>query len=167
MPPDQKVKMNLLGFEEAFTDSINVRIAEEPILEVPFVSPLGFAILKIISWADRYEQSYKDAYDLNLVLRNYADLGNDERIYDVEEILNQEDFDYETAGAMLLGHDIATLANDKTLKKIVEILDNEINDSGEHRLIENMQSFNSIGNFESDLKLLRIMTNALKIRVSP
>ena len=43
------------------------------------------------SWADRNNE-IKDAHDLRLVISNYADLGNEERIYEVDEILNQEDF---------------------------------------------------------------------------
>jgi len=89
-PPDQSKEINLIGFEEAFTDSVIVRLREDPVLDIPIVSPLGFALLKIFSWADR-NYGMRDAYDLRLVISNYADLGNEERVYEVDEILNQED----------------------------------------------------------------------------
>jgi predicted nucleotidyltransferase len=107
---------------------------------------------------------FMHAYDLKLVLRNYADLGNEERIFEVEEILTQEHFDYEIAGAVLLGHDIATIAKDKTLMRIREILENETGEASQYRLFESMQNFNSIGDFKLDLKLLSKMKSALKIK---
>jgi predicted nucleotidyltransferase len=162
-PPDQTREMNLLGFEEAFSDSIIVRLREDPVLDIPIVSPLGFALLKFFYWADRNDE-IKDAHDLLLVISNYADLGNEERIYEVDEILNQEDFDYQMAGAMLLGYDIASIATEQTLNRVIEILDNETGKSTHYKLIENMLILDSDNKFDFNLKLLQSLKSGIMIR---
>ena len=40
-PPDQTREMNLLGFEEAFFDSIIVRLREDPVLDIPARYPFN------------------------------------------------------------------------------------------------------------------------------
>jgi predicted nucleotidyltransferase len=162
-PPDQTREMNLLGFEEAFSDSIIVRLREDPALDIPIVSPLGFAILKFFSWADRNDE-IKDAHDLRLVISNYADLGNEEKIYEVDEILKQEDFDYQMAGAMLLGYDIVSIASDQTLNKVIEILENETGKEGPYKLVENMLILDSDTQFDFNLKLLQSLKSGIMIR---
>jgi predicted nucleotidyltransferase len=162
-PPDQTNEMNLLGFEEAFLDSVIVRLREDPILDIPIVSPLGFALLKFFSWADRNDE-IKDAHDLRLVISNYADLGNQERILEVDEILKQEDFDYQMAGAMLLGYDIASVASDKTIDKIIEILENETGKDGSFKLVERMLIVDPNSKFDFNLKLLQSLQKGIMIR---
>ena len=162
-PPDQTREMNLLGFEEAFIDSIIVRFREDPVIDIPVVSPLGFAILKIFSWSDRNDE-IKDAHYLRLVISNYADLGNEERIYEVDEILKQENFDYQMAGAMLLGYDIASITTGQTLKRIIEILDDETGKSVLYKLVENMLILNSDTQFDFNLKLLQSLKRGIMMR---
>ena len=162
-PPDQSKEINLIGFEEAFTDSVIVRLREDPVLDIPIVSPLGFTLLKIFSWADRND-GMRDAYDLRLVICNYADLGNEERIYEVDEILNQEDFDYQMAGAMLLGYDIASLASDQTLTKVIEIIEKESGKTGSYKLIENMLILDPETEFDFNLRLLKFLKKGIFIK---
>jgi predicted nucleotidyltransferase len=92
-PPDKKTTMKLTGFEEAYKNSILVLVNEKPRLEIPIVSPTGFALLKLLSWSDGENRNYKDAYDLNLVIRYYDSLGNEDRIYEFDSILNQDEFE--------------------------------------------------------------------------
>jgi predicted nucleotidyltransferase len=70
----------------------------------------GLALLKIVAWdARRFE---RDAEDLGLIMRNYLDAGNQDRIYgdygDCLDLLNEE-FDYDKASARILGRDIGRL----------------------------------------------------------
>lgn len=162
-PPDKTREMNLLGFEEAYNDSSLVRLRENPALDILFVSPLGFAILKLFSWIDRNDK-IKDAHDLRLVICNYADLGNEKRIYEVDEILKQEDFDYQMAGAMLLGHDITKIATSQTINKVIDILNNETGQSASYKLIEHMLVLNSEAQFDFYLNLLQSVKNGIKIK---
>jgi len=153
-PSDKKVKMSLLGFEEAYLNSFSVTIKNDPLIEIQIVSPVGFAILKLIAWADRNDL-HKDAQDFKLVIKNYADLDNDERIFEIDEIVNQDEIDYEKAGAMLLGYDIANICQKQTLDRIIEILDSETGKTGHFKLIEHMGSIHSINNFQTKLDLLK------------
>lgn len=50
-PPENAVEMNILGFAEAYGHAWTVRLSND--LEIPFASPAGWALLKIISWNDR------------------------------------------------------------------------------------------------------------------
>jgi predicted nucleotidyltransferase len=106
-PPDNEIKMSILGFEEAYQTSITVRMREEPILDIKFVSLPGLALLKIISWNDNNLRRDKDAKDLLLLMRTYLEAGNHERLFNEHmDLVEVEDFDYVRAGSRLLGRDI-------------------------------------------------------------
>lgn len=155
-PPDHEVEMSTLGFEESYRHSLTVRLRSDPILDVQFSSLPGLALMKIISWHDRYPERKRDAKDLMLLMRNYLDVGNEERLYNEEVDLLEENFDYLRASARLLGRDIAAILNPKTGKTILEILDRETGKQDRYRLIEDMRDisggFNN--NFEENLQLL-------------
>jgi predicted nucleotidyltransferase len=165
-PQDEDKEMNLLGFEEAYENAIIVNLQENPLLEIPFVSPVGYAILKLISWDDRKNQAKRDAQDLFLVIKDYANLGNEKRLYEMNEIFEQEDFDYEIGSAMLLGYDIATIASDMTLTKIIKILREEISGSNDYRLVEDMLSlgFDNTDQFKLILILLRSLLKGIGLK---
>ena len=65
----------------------------------------AIALLKIWAWEDRkYSAPGKDASDLWMFLRHYADAGNQDRLYGEEgEALAAYEFDLDKAGAWLLG----------------------------------------------------------------
>ena len=46
--------MSLLGFKEAHENSITVRISSAPKLDIQLPSIPGLAIMKIISWDEKY-----------------------------------------------------------------------------------------------------------------
>lgn len=139
-PPDKEIVMNVLGFEEAYSHSLLVRLSSNPVLEIKFASPAGWALLKIISWNDRSEpEAVKDAKDLSLLLRHYADVGNEDRLYNEEQTLFQdEEYDLELAGSRLLGKDIAVLSKQESLDKVLEILGRETGEQEKCKLAEDM-----------------------------
>jgi predicted nucleotidyltransferase len=97
-PPDEEIVMHIVGFEEAFTNSQILRLRDEPIIEINIVTLAGLAVMKIISWDDGYPNRRKDASDLALIIGNYTDAGNAERIYNEHtDIIESEDFDYISA----------------------------------------------------------------------
>ncbi len=53
-PPEHAVVMNILGFKEAYDTSLLIRIHDAPALEVRVPTVAGMALMKIISWNDRY-----------------------------------------------------------------------------------------------------------------
>lgn len=155
-PPEHEVEMNILGFEEAYAHAWMVQLSSD--LEICFASPAGWALLKIISWNDRDRSArMKDAQDLALILRNYAEAGNVDRLYGEESALFQaEEYEFEYAGARLLGRDLAKIAKPETVRSVLEVLERETREQLQYRLVAEMD-VNRIAeaeHFEYHLKLL-------------
>jgi len=104
-PPDQDPVMSLLGFPEAWSTSIEVHLPADARLQV--VSLPALAILKLVAWQERRHLSRgKEAEDLWLLLRNYVEAGQADRLYEEEaHLFSGWDFDLDRAGAWLLGKD--------------------------------------------------------------
>jgi predicted nucleotidyltransferase len=121
-PPDQSFEMNVTGFQDAFNDAIHVVLADH--LRVRFVSLPGMAVLKLIAWRDRHHEfPEKDAVDIATLLKYYPDAGNEERMFSEHaDLMAAAEFDFETAGARLLGRDMAKIMSPQTRKMILEIL---------------------------------------------
>jgi predicted nucleotidyltransferase len=123
-PPDKDVVMNVAGFEEALESSLQLRVEEDLVVRVASIP--GLAVLKLIAWQDRRYENDKDAADLVLLLTNYADAGNLDRIYSEElPLLEAAQFDLELAGAELLGRDAARICQEKTLRELQALLGSE------------------------------------------
>lgn len=152
-PPSGAVVMSVFGFREALATTISVSLPER--VTAPVVSLAAFAMLKIAAWVERrYIQPGKDAYDLWFVVRYYLDAGNRDRIYtEAAHLLEQGDFDYETAGAWLLGHDMGKLLATTAKEKVTEFLKRESNPKGSLALVGDMRA-----NPEKALALLSAMT---------
>lgn len=159
-PPDNVVTMNVLGFQEAFEHYQPVKLRSNPDLIVPVATLAGLAIMKIIAWKDRTRDLRgKDAKDLAMLLRNYMDAGNEQRLYDEEsDLLEEEGYDYTLAGARLLGRDMARIARPETKRVILAILDGETGERGHYPLVEDMTGLTiRVELFEENLKLLEAM----------
>lgn len=139
-PPSGAVVMSVFGFREALAATILVLLPERITAQV--VSLPALAILKIAAWMERrYVQPGKDAYDLWLILRHYLDAGNRDRLYtEAAQLLERGDFDYEAAGAWLLGHDMARLLAADAKKKIGTLLEQESNPNGALALVGDMRA---------------------------
>ena len=133
--PDGDTELNLPGFDEAFESSIVVKISSDPFVEVKIASAVGLVLLKLFAWDDRKPGS-KDAIDLGILIRSYMQVGNGSRIYEEhDDLLNNEVFDYEVAGAHLLGRDLADICQNDTREKILEILERELTGEGDLPLV--------------------------------
>lgn len=153
-PPEHELIMSILGFEEVYQRSITIRLNKDPILDVKVPSLPGLAILKLLSWKDKYTGRKKDAEDLVFIMNNYGDAGNIERLYDNElQLLESEKFDYQIAGIRLLGRDMAKICSQATLNSIKQILSEETEDESKFNLVMNMMSNHN--NFEETLYLLK------------
>jgi predicted nucleotidyltransferase len=97
--------MSVLGFEEAMKSSVDALLPSGQ--QVAVVSLPMLAVLKILAWSERRTiEPRKDASDLMLILQNYLDAGNSERLYsETGQLLESPDFDYERAGSWLAGKD--------------------------------------------------------------
>lgn len=121
-PPRGDIVMEVFGFREALVSAQRVVLPEN--VETRLVSLPALALLKIVCWHDRhYERRGKDAHDLNLIIRNYLIAGNEERLWHEFAAWTQEDdFDFEIAGARMLGQDIRSLLDDAGVERIAPIL---------------------------------------------
>lgn len=104
-PSEGAEVMDVSGFSEALATAVSVRLPGGLAFNVASLPAL--ALLKVWAWKDRkYTTPGKDAADLWMLLRHYAEAGNEDRLYGSEaEVLTTFGFDLEEAGAWLLGKD--------------------------------------------------------------
>jgi predicted nucleotidyltransferase len=138
-PPEHEIFMSIVGFKEAFENSIVVRLNSDPELNVKVSTLPGLAMMKLISWKEKYPERAKDAEDLLLIMQEYENAGNFDRFYEKEiDLLQQEGFDNQLAGIRLLGRDMATIADKDTAREIRSILDAETDKQSHPKLIIDM-----------------------------
>jgi predicted nucleotidyltransferase len=146
MAPHGDLVMNVLGFQEALKSSIDARLPFGR--QVSVVSLPMLAVLKVLAWSERRTIAPgKDASDLMLVLQNYLDAGNSERLYsEAVHLLENPGFDYELAGAWLAGKDALEIVQQYRPKanRIEEILRStlagETDPNGQLRLIGELRA---------------------------
>jgi predicted nucleotidyltransferase len=140
-PPDGDTVMSVLGYKEALESSMDVLLPSAR--QVAVVSLPMLAVLKVLAWSERrLIAPRKDASDLLLILQNYLDAGNSERLYsEASQLLESSDFDYERAGAWLAGKDaIETIQEcshkaDRIEETLCATLEAESDPNGQLRLI--------------------------------
>ena len=77
-------------------------ISSFPVVDLPHL-----LVLKLFAWVDRKSEK-RDAADIDTLLQQYGDAGNEDRLYGEQvQILESEGFNFEFAGAVLLGFDAA------------------------------------------------------------
>lgn len=121
-PPGGVSRMDAFGFREVAASARRVLLPGGT--EASVVSLPALALLKIIAWQDRhYRTPMKDAHDLMLIVANYLDLGNEERLWNEFHAWTEED-DFHTtrAGARMLGVDIAGLLDKGGRARIASVL---------------------------------------------
>ncbi len=124
-PPDAAVLMSVAGYAEVISAAEIVEI--KPGVEIPVVSLAGLAILKLFAWRNRGLENHKDAQDLFFLMRAYGSAGNVDRLYGEEsDLLDQSGFDLDSAGAMLLGKDVAAIASVVTRTQLHSLLDDPL-----------------------------------------
>ena len=149
--------MNVIGFREAHDVAIAVDLPEAMSVDVPTLYAL--MLLKLAAWADRrvIPPLGKDAHDIRLLLKHYLEAGNQERLYTVAaHLLDRADFDFEAAGAWLLGHDARVMLNESvtaasSVPFYLAIVQREATAATESLLLGDMRSPNPT----NDLRLLR------------
>lgn len=163
-PPDQKIALSVAGFDEVYRSSRQIILSKEAEIIVRIPSPAGLALLKIFSWKDGFPDRKKHAEDLFFIMRNYADAGNMDRLYEKEQsLLVAEEFDTELAGIRLLGRDIAGISTSETLGKVAGILEDETVDQVRYNLVTDMfvTPFKKMNGFDEVLKLVEKLREGL------
>lgn len=155
-PPKNETHLNVLGYKEAFNDIIYVRLKSEPPLDIKVASIPGLVIIKLISFSDRSSVSNKDASDLAYIIDNYIDAGNQERLFEEhQDLVDKEEFDLKLAASRILGRDISQIMGHDTKQAVLEILEREIDEDGQLKLISGMSdTLNKGSSSESRLNQL-------------
>lgn len=124
-PPQHDIGMSVTGFNEAFKHALDVKIANNPNLNIKVASPAGMLLLKLISWLEReHSVRRKDAMDIFYLTRHYS------KIPDIADSLYEDDFmdaqnyDEHKASTMKLATDACSIANEEVLSFINEKLFN-------------------------------------------
>jgi len=138
-PPQGDSVLNVFAFKEVLADAVEVKLPAGELVHVPSLAGLG--LLKLVAWADRRLLAPgKDAGDFALILRHYLPAGNEERLYaEGAHLLAEEQFDYEVAGAWLLGHDMARLLARDGQMWLLTLLNKEADSEGSLRLVGDMR----------------------------
>lgn len=159
--PDEETVMITVGFDEAYKDTIAVRLAED--VEIRICSLAGLALMKLIAWNDRRYRYRKDAEDVGFILSNYLNAGNSDRILGDEAEqgdLLTADFDYSLAGARLLGRDVGRLLTDRSYAPTMKILDEQTGEQNQYPLVEAMLT-NFHGEFEKGLSMVESLKQGI------
>lgn len=129
-PPDGHTVFDCFGMREAMLSSHQVHLPGGVVVNVASIPAL--AMLKITAWQDR-KRTFpgRDAPDLLLYLRHYLDCGNLARATtDHPDLFAAEDPDYEENSARLLCRDLLALIDDTAVRRLLDILQPEIDDQG-------------------------------------
>jgi predicted nucleotidyltransferase len=135
-PPEHDIEMSTVGFEEALESSTNVIVAHDPNVEVKVCTPAALTVMKLVSWNDKYPDRTRDAEDMMFFMKEYIELGNENRLWDTDsDILAEGNFKYELASARLLGRDIRKVINESTRQAVIAILTKETDTETQMRLV--------------------------------
>jgi predicted nucleotidyltransferase len=138
-PPEYETSLSTVGFMDVYRNSMTFRLNQEPLLEIKLPTIPGMAIMKILAWNDGYPARPKDAEDLLFFMRGYQNAGIEDRLYEQEAgLLEEEEFDNERAGIRLLGRDMAKISNADTAKSILDILALETDEDSRYKLVSQM-----------------------------
>ncbi|MDB5174419.1 MAG: hypothetical protein JWN51_3192 [Phycisphaerales bacterium] len=120
--PDSAFEMNVFGFSEASENAAVLDFAPDLRMAVPTV-PLLVA-LKVFAFADRRHATNRDLSDLWHVIRNYVLSGRETELYDEPlGAIVDEAFDWDYAGPLLLGYDLARACKPATIERLLPILE--------------------------------------------
>lgn len=160
-PPDEERAMSVLGFSEVNKAAQKVVIDET--LTINIASLAGIFLLKIVAWNDRNISNNKDADDLGFILRNYFTINEDRMHEKHSDLYDDSDFSIVTAGARLVGRDMAEILKDSfnTKQKIELILTGELHKQEESRLLNQIMETNRVFRFREIFRCLQNVIQGL------
>jgi predicted nucleotidyltransferase len=120
-PPDKAIIMNIAGFADAAASAVQVELSTDVTIDI--ASLPGLAILKLLAWANRKNETHNDASDLTTLLRNYHEAQGD-RVYSLPaDTFAELGYDIELGGAWLLGNDVRHIAHTPTAEKLTRMVE--------------------------------------------
>ena len=153
--PDDTGTMNMAGFQDVYKHALSAAIWQGEKISV--ASLPGMAVLKIVAWDDRHNEfPTKDADDLALILRYYAEAGNSERLYEEHpDFVTDVGGDLELAGARLLGFDMAAIMSLSTKQVVQKILAHNTDPGASDKLVEAILRYLPDRSYERALLVLQ------------
>ena len=121
-----QITFNVEGFTNAYDTACTVRINSNPLLEMKFASIESQVVLKLLSWNDCRDSRKKDAIDLVTLMTKHIDAGNEERFFDENYDITNNQISWENNSARLLGRDVAKNTEKYILHKIIKIISEEL-----------------------------------------
>lgn len=139
--PEDASVMGVLGYREARASAATIILPGGKTLFT--VSLPMLAVLKVFAWSERHLRSpRKDASDLFLILESYLEDEQISRLYtEAAHLLEAATFNFETAGAWLVGHDAkkslleSSAQPERVLNTVNTILQTEVDVDGPLRLV--------------------------------
>jgi predicted nucleotidyltransferase len=160
-PPEEEIAMSVLGFSEV--EKATYEVIVDGTLALNIASLAGIFLLKIVAWNDRHTTNNKDADDLGFILRNYFTINENRIIRQHSDLYDDNYFAIDTAGARLIGRDMADILKDspETKQKFMAILNAELQKPDESKLIDQILKTNRIFKYEETLKCLQNIIQGL------
>ncbi len=161
-PPDEDFVMNTNGFAEAFENSIILQVEEN--FTVKVASLAGLVLLKFIAYNDRPQQRKRDLQDIYFIAKNYLEAGNEDRLYNENADLLDDNFDYRTCGARLLGRDVCLLLNEDSRKIILDTMKDD-KDGGKMQKFADViyqDGLHDMENYNEILNVLKQLQTGIK-----
>lgn len=116
--------MDITGFEEAAQDAREVELA--PAIRLRCITVPAFTLLKTGAYLDRQRKGdpkhKSDAEDLLFWFRHYASGDDDGPRYEMIGLEASPSMDYLTAGAAVLGRDVARLASPAARQRVEDLI---------------------------------------------
>lgn len=134
-PGERDTKLSVIGFDSALKNTIEIDV--EGVFSFFIPTAPGLFILKLVAWSDRSKRLiYKDAVDLDFLIRSYfLENSTCEDMIPIYTMLPDGD-EYQW-GAAMLAKDIVSIANQKDLALLKNILDCELAQKEQSRLLQN------------------------------
>lgn len=145
--------MNVLGFEEASANTVDVLLPGGVLVRVATIPAL--LLLKLFAWDDRHiQRPAHDAVDIRQLITTYADVCEEMLYGDHIGILEAYAYDLDLAAAALLGREVASIASSDSHDAASAILEREV--SGE-ALARDMGP-----DADGNLRLLRVLRDGFE-----
>ena len=149
--------MDVFGFREARDAAVAIVMCGNAVINV--VSLATLVVLKLNAWqARQYTAPRTDAYDLQFITSHYLDAGNRDRLWaEFMAWTEADDFDYEIAGARMLGYDAGAMLTKDSRKRVAAHLLKQTDENGTALLASDMNKNDP----DRAIALLRAMHQSL------
>ena len=137
-PPSGDEVMDVFGFREARDSAVAIMMPANIVINV--LSLAALVVLKLNAWQARhYTAPRKDAYDLQFITKHYLDAGNRDRLWtEFATWTEADDFDYEIAGARMLGNDAGAILTHAGRERVAALLIKQTNPTNSGLLANEM-----------------------------